>query len=233
MHLNVISSLINCIGPGKICYHGYFGMLTHGQKSLDIYPHNVTKVKLSKWLKESENESTNCPICTVAINTSCSVTSKRRKSSSCGRCGFNQCVVCVMKSVLNTPGNLWNKRVQKCPNCRHEALVDLPEFSASLIVDGYLKKFTVSQQETIKTTAKCSRLYQHYYEQSKTVDPMSCSNCQRPFHNGKRLRCGACRQVFYCSKFCQADNWKRTDGGVVTYPHKPWCRMWQLMNGTI
>merc|ERR1712173_46997 len=110
----------------------------------------------------------------------------------------------------------------KCPNCRHQALLDLPEFGASLICDGYLKKFSASHQEIIKTMTTRSRLYKHYFEQSKTVDPLSCSNCQRKFWDNKRLRCGGCRKVFYCSKECQVDNWTRC--------HKPWCRMFALVN---
>lgn len=207
--------------PNKLTFPRYLGTLTYCQSSYDFYPDTFTKVQLRKWTSSSSSSDTmDCPICCVPMNLWNRKNVKKRGCSSCGRCGFRECVVCVLKESLKLQRDINDIVCWKCPNCREFAKLNLKEFSASIIRDGHLKKFDKSQQNEIKSLAVKSRLYNHYLKESKNVPTMKCCNCTRTFIN-KRYRCNGCKKVCYCTQKCQRENWK--------YAHKEWCRMFKLI----
>eukprot|EP01083_Nonionella_stella_P248559 860407_1 len=101
----------------KMYQSGYLGTLTFKNRLYDLYPNNTTKVLLSKWLNSSE--WLDCPICTLKMTTCTSPKYNSMGCSSCGRCGFKTCVICILKSVLYNPCDIKHQTIWKCPNCRN------------------------------------------------------------------------------------------------------------------
>merc|ERR1712204_103559 len=93
---------------------------------------------------------------------------------------------------------------------------DFTKYKLDIIVPKNKKIFVMNG--AMQLAQKEMLLYKK--KQKKAIDEQKCYHCDNGFGQ-KRMRCTACKRVFYCSADCQKNNWK---------VHKKDCKKWKNEN---
>jgi len=98
------------------------------------------------------------------------------------------------------PNNFWGG-IGYIDICSHEGKEEKEGMLIKLL--GMIQN-TVSWTKTEKNSFSVSIILS---DDSRTFLP-SCGNCKAPLLMEKLSRCGNCRNIYYCNKSCQVQNWE-------------------------